>query len=284
LTRNQSEKVNNANNSFGNMFVYRKDLKNCGDYWCSPQLYFDEYKNFDSYDILDVDDNFNFSNFIILGGGGLGKKLFQDKINSLFKKNTNKIFICWGVGFNDYDYLKQNQVITKLNLAKKVKHNHFSKFNLVGIRDSNLPFDYFWVPCVSCLHPYFKNLRKKKPTKKIGVFYHHRMKLNIQGIDPMDYMSNYGINLEEKLNFLSDYQFIITNSYHGAYWGQLMNKKVLCYPVKSSLLNFLYEPNYIMKNITKDILDGCKNYPDFLDLCINANISFKKKVKEYIGV
>ena len=68
------------------MFVYRKDLKNCGDYWCSPQLYFDEYKNFDSYDILDIDDNFNFSDFIILGGGGLGKKLFQDKINSLFEK------------------------------------------------------------------------------------------------------------------------------------------------------------------------------------------------------
>ena len=50
------------------MFIYRKDLNNCGDYWCSPQLYFDEYKNFNSYDILDVDDNFNFSELIIFGG------------------------------------------------------------------------------------------------------------------------------------------------------------------------------------------------------------------------
>ena len=66
------------------MFIYRKDFNNCGDYWCSPQLYFDEYKNFNAYDILDVDDNFNYSEFIIFGGGGLGKKLFQNKINILF--------------------------------------------------------------------------------------------------------------------------------------------------------------------------------------------------------
>lgn len=110
------------------------------------------------------------------------------------------------------------------------------------------------------------------------------MKLNILGIDTLDYMSNFGTNLEEKLNFLSEYEFIITNSYHGVYWSQLLNKKVLCYPVKSSLLNFLCEPNFIITNITNDILDSCKNYPDFLDLCINANISFKNKVKEYIGV
>ena len=266
------------------MFIYRKDLNNCGDYWCSPQLYFDEYKSFDSYDILDIDDNLNLPEFIIFGGGGLGKKLFQDKINSLYKLKKNKIFICWGVGFNDYDFLKKGQTITKIELARKVKHNHFSKFDLIGIRDANLPFEYFWVPCVSCLHPYFQNLRKKKSKKKIGVFYHHRMKLNIQGIDPIDYMSNYGTNLEEKLNFLSEYEFIITNSYHGAYWGQLLNKKVLCYPVKSSLLNFLYEPSFIVKNISDEMLESCKHHPDFLDLCIDANISFKKRIKAHIGL
>ena len=109
------------------------------------------------------------------------------------------------------------------------------------------------------------------------------MKLNIQGIDLLDCMSNYGTNLEEKLNFLSQYEFIITNSYHGVYWSQLLNKKVLCYPVKSSLLNFLYEPSFIFKNITNDILESCKNYPDFFDLCIDANMSLKK-VKAYIGI
>ena len=266
------------------MFIYRKDLNNCGDYWCSPQLYFDEYKNFNSYDILDVDDNFNFSELIIFGGGGLGKKLFQNKINSLFNIKKNKKFVCWGVGFNDYDVLKKGQIITNIEFAKNVKHNHFSKFDLMGIRDANLNFNYNWVPCVSCLHPFFLNLRKKRTNKKIGVFYHYRMKLNIPEIDSLDYMSNYGTNLEEKLNFLSEYEFIITNSYHGVYWSQLLNKRVLCYPVKSSLLNFLYEPSFIFKNITNDILENCKNYPDFYDLCIDANMSFKRKVKAYIGI
>ena len=266
------------------MFVYRKDIKNCGDYWCTPQLYFNEFKNFESFDILNIDNNFQFQNFLILGGGGLGKKLFQDKIQILEKIKNNKKLICWGVGFNEIDYLKSNKIITEIDLAKKININHFNNFDLQGIRDFQLSFNYDWVPCVSCLHPSFKKIRKNNAKKRIGVFSHHRMELKISGIENENFMSNYGIDLDEKLNFLSNYEYIITNSYHGVYWAQLLNKKVLCFPVKSSLFNFSQKPVFIDGIIDNKLLDACKNYPNFLEECIEANLKFRQKVKDLIGV
>jgi len=266
------------------MFIYRKDIKNCGDYWCSPQLYFEEYKAYDSFDILDIDENFKFQNFIIIGGGGLGKKLFQEKIKIISKSKENKKIICWGVGFNEIDFLKNNKLISEIALAKIVNINHFKDFDLQGIRDHGLPFDYHWVPCVSCLHPLFRKLKNNFSKKKIGIFYHHKMELKISGINPEDSISNYGVDLETKLNFLSNYEFIITNSYHGLYWAHLLNKKVLCFPVKSSLLNFPNKPKFINNIINKNSLDDCNNYPDFLDECIEANLNFKNKVKMLIGI
>ena len=120
--------------------------------------------------------------------------------------------------------------------------------------------------------------------KKIGVFNHYRMELKISGIETENYMSNYGTDLNEKLNFLSNYEYIITNSYHGVYWAQLLNKKVLCYPVKSSLFNFPYKPNFIKGIIDDQLLDECKNYPNFLDQCIEANLKFRQKVKDLTGI
>ena len=265
------------------MFIYRKDEKNCGDYWCSPQLYFDEYKNCGSFDILDINEEFQFNKFAIIGGGGLGKKLFQDKLKILSSIKNNKKIICWGVGFNEVDFLKNNKLIREIDFARNVSLNYFSDFDLQGIRDCYLPFDYEWVPCVSCLHPLFQKYKNNIHQKKIGIFFHHRMKLDIKGVRSEDYISNYGINLEEKLNFISKYEYIVTNSYHGVYWSHLLKKKVLCFPVKSSLLNFQSKPTFIKNIIDDDLLNNCENYPNYLDECIDANLSFKKKVKQLIG-
>lgn len=266
------------------MFLYRKDPHNCGDYWCSPQLYFDKFKNFESYDIFNLDNNFQFKNFLIVGGGGLGKKIFHKKLQILEKIKVNKKIICWGVGFNEFDFLKRNLLITKIELAKKVSFNPFNNFDLQGIRDYGLSFKYDWVPCVSCLHPLFKIIRNKIAKKRIGIFYHHRMRLNIAGIENEDYMSNYGTDLEEKLNFISNYEYIITNSYHGVYWAHLLNKKVLCLPVKSSLLNFPNQPTFIKNDTNNKILDESKNFPNFLEECIEANLKFYQKVMKFIGL
>ena len=110
------------------------------------------------------------------------------------------------------------------------------------------------------------------------------MELKISGIENENFMSNYGIDLDEKLNFLSNYEYIITNSYHGVYWAQLLNRKVLCFPVKSSLFNFSHKPIFINGIINNNLLDACKNYPNFLEECIEANLKFRKRVKELIGI
>ncbi len=272
--------------------------KNCGDHWSSPQFYFSYFSDYPTIDLNNVDQNTKVENFVILGGGPLGVRPTMDKI-VLLRGNEKIKLICWGVGFNEFDFLKSGNLITTIDICRKVKKNYFKHCDLIGLRDANIKnFDYFWVPCASCLSPYFIKNKKTPFTKKIGVYYHYDLKFFVHGVLDEDYLSNEGTDIEAKIKFISNYEYIITNSYHGVYWAQLLNKKVICLPFKSSLLRFPTPPIYLKENnyklvidkktnkqsfkIKEDTLEQCLVDPDFLDKSINANYAFYKKVREYI--
>ncbi len=271
---------------------------NCGDYWSSPQFYFSDFKDYPTTELKNVDQNTNLKNFVILGGGPLGVKSIMDKI-LLLKTNNQIKLICWGVGFNEFDFLKLGKLITTIDQLKKVKENYFKDFDLIGLRDADIKkFKYFWVPCTSCLNPYFIKFHKTSSIKKIGVYYHHDLKFFVNGVLDEDYLSNEGTDIEEKIEFISRYEYIITNSYHGVYWAQLLKKKVICLPFKSSLFRFPTPPIFLRYDnfkliidkksnkqtfkIKDDVFEQCIVDPDFLDKSIVANYDFYKKVKEII--
>lgn len=272
------------------------DILNCGEYWSSPKHYYQDFNKYSLNSIENLDHNIEINSHAIFSGAAINNRSSLKKIN-LLKENSGIRLIAWGAGFNQFDLSNTGNLIHNIDEVKLVKKNTIKYFDLLGIRDFNLGFDYHWIPCASCLHPYFVKYRKTAPLKKVCVYYDHKKLFKVLDVLRYDYFSNDGVDLESKLEFLSNYEYIVTNSYHGAYWGLLLNRKVICLPVKSSLLNF-HSPPFFLSNkefklinvngkkeklkFSNGTFDKCKNYPDFYDKCIEINYDFKKRVKEII--
>lgn len=245
--------------------VYRFDKTNVGDLWSAPFIYFPKLKS-TIYDLL---TNFEISNhLIILGGGGLISPTFIDKIIQL--SYSNKI-ISWGIGENWY--INPN---AKYYDGPKYFHPILNDFALTSVRDINSP--YLHVPCVSCMHNVFKNT-KSINRSKIGLYNHFRFKIPTQ----IDQITNYKGTIEDKINFIKNHEIIITNSYHGAYWSMLLNKKLIVVPFGSKFYgineNVVFEkPGNVKKNLDYDFPD----YSGFLEKCINTNLNFYKRVEEML--
>lgn len=204
------------------------DQKNVGDLLSSPTNYFD----FPGYsiaqqEIRDPNPHSLQGKHILIGGGGLLYSRFLGNITTLGKAQDRGRLIAWGVGQQDYQFFAENH---KFDYSSYLK-----EFDLVGIRDFNA--GYNWVPCASCMHPSFDQNRAIK--HEFVVFSHKKFQLKI---DSFPRMTNETQGIEEVLDFLGSGETILTSSYHGAYWGTLLGRKVLAFPFSSKFLTFKHMP------------------------------------------
>jgi hypothetical protein len=209
-------------------FVHRLDYNNPGDYWSCPSHYF----KFDIAEHVDINNikNLKSSNKIIFGGGGLLGRITWD--NSIRQLTENNDVILWGAGQNIYGQKKKGDMIgVKVDSALP---DYIDNFTSIGLRDYNL--GYNWVPCVSCMHLAFDKVIKVKSTKKVIAVEHNKIKLRSK-----DYKTiNHAIaptQLEEFLLEIAQYECVLTNTYHGAYWSLLLGKKVILQPWSSKFNN-----------------------------------------------
>ena len=124
----------------------------------------------------------------------------------------------------------------------------------------------------------FFKYREVKPSNTVGVYNHKRVTLmksdNPNGFPVAD---NSGDNLEEKLKFLSSCEYIITNTYHGVYWGTLLQRKVICIPYKSGLFSFKYPPHYSFDGkFDESVFEKAKIYTGVLEESRKLNLDFYK--------
>lgn len=191
--------------------LHNKTKKNIGDFYCNPSRYF----NFPEYQSKRLNNRHVVTNkILVIGGGGLIHKHFSYNIQSLLDQKP-KASVLWGVGHNSKGYP-----------ATTTYYPDWTKrFDLVGIRDW-MPGHYdSYLPCVSCMHPAFN---KKYKTQTDVVFY---LRTNPSTVkyqdDGVNIMKNSNQNGFDKIiKFLGSAQTIVTDSYHGAYWGQLLGKDV----------------------------------------------------------
>ena len=300
--------------------VHRKDVNNVGDIASNPLQYFLKPSE---YEVVDVElighMNFDESKPIIAGGGGLlaneymndvlrdltqsndknnmlelansfwktsstANKAVRDeffsKLNSLVKEYGDKLEnvksprIIWGAGHNG-DY--QKKMKGTLSYPKWVR-----EFDLVGVRDYGQ--EYEWAPCASCMHP---ALRKEYKIKNDVIWFEHKKQL-IKATDfgpyPIPRFINSGNNIEQTIEILGSANTIITNSYHGAYWGTLLGKKVIVVEAWSSKFNAMkHKPVFLNKGeFWKDFVDSAPVYKGALDECVNATEKYWNKVKQYL--
>jgi uncharacterized protein YutD len=220
--------------------VQRFKTANIGDRYSSPERYF-KWLKVEKHDAMSELSKLK-GDVLILGGGGLIDN--EDfKINELLKADFKKKII-WGAGHNNH-----NKLLIKTNPILK-------EFDLVGIRDYEVGYD--WVPCVSCMDQAFDEDYKIK--YDYIVYEHQHYPIKIKGFQKKN---NNFKTIKEAVSFLGSGKNIVTNTYHGAYWGLLLGRNVLVVSPFSNKFDKL-------------------NYNATLGDCRMANIKFSEKVKKVL--
>ena len=189
--------------------------------------------------------------------------------------------IVWGAGHNLRDF-PSNWQASDIRYPKALRD-----FDLIGIRDW-WDDDYQmqhpemeWVPCASCMHP---ALGKKYPIKNDIIIFEHKKQLiksSDYGQESVPRFVNSGDNMDQTIELLGSANYIITNSYHGAYWGTLLGKKVMIVgPWTSKFYGFKHRPFMKMKAAGWfEQLDMTRTFPDALSECMNTTENYWNKVK-----
>jgi hypothetical protein len=276
-----------------------RDSNNIGDLLSSPLRYF-QFPGFDcqTLDIGKIDYTNVVDSHIIIGGGGLLCDRFLPHVQAIYQAKTGRV-IFWGVGQQRYG--------SGIQKPETFDYGTFlSAANLLGIRDDGMK--YPWVPCVSCMHPAFD--KPRSPQHEIVVFSHNKFQIHFPGLP---HLTNTTDDFESVLDFLGSGETILTSSFHGAYWGILLGRKVLTFPFSSKFTTLRHKPaTYPLKHWTRikwkialfkqvlyqqehegdkltcdtnnwsDYLRNIPTYPDSLEECRDRNRWFYKQVMEQI--
>jgi len=272
------------------------NLSNAGDRYAAVTDYFD-FENCIINKICITNKNSIFSSIptnsiILIGGGGV---YVNSSMMNYLSENFSDQVISWGCGFNyHFNWDKNINYLENYNPESRCKF--FNKFLLNGIRDYIK--GSYWVPCATCIHPFFNiSINNTDHLKKHNfVVYGHTnykdagyLKL-ISDTLGFPYLENIE-TLSDIINFLLSGDVIITNSYHGVFWGGLLNRKIICVPFSDRFLNF--KNNVYLEYDLKKLLDICyiekisKSLTvdtNFLQICRERNISFSKIVSKLIGI
>ena len=240
-------------------FLSRFGSRNLGDFWSSPFHYFNFNnipKEKHSWKGSDEGIKVEVGGANIIVGGGL----FGPNDLMLNPKHENDNFVFWGVGFPALLFGSKWTPYEEVN-------------SLFGFRDYGTSFHY--VPCVSCMLP---QLDKKYDIKRdIGVYY-NKGYLNHDWYDEntdIKYLSHEKLHnqslegIDHVIKFLGESETIITSSYHGAYWGLLLGRKVL---IGEPLLS---NPNRKSETLKYDLS---------LEEARNINKNFYEKVMNFLGI
>lgn len=253
-------------------YVHRIDETNVGDLFCAPYLYMDIFPG-RTYDILDPQLDVEGERIVVVGGGGLGRKFFAKKLKKLNRPDRPYKLIAWGVGADTV--VDKSGAPLDPSGEYDLFSDFFEGFDDVGIRSWSEHQRYRWVPCASAMHELLDKYREQTPRKLIGYYQHKHSRFDPREGEG-DTMTNNGKDIESKLAFIADHEYIVSNTYHGVYWATLLGRKVLCLPFKSGLFSFKHKPAYIKNSAPSDEdLHMAVSYPDSLEECRAANISYR---------
>jgi hypothetical protein len=231
--------------------IHHRNTTNLGDLVCSPCQYvdFDDVEYSDARAPLPAADNY------IFGGGAIFRRLYRT--------NARGVKIAWGVG----------------------QTNRKNKFTLDGVPED---FELFgsrdvgqvgaqWVPCASCMSPLFDR-EYKIAHEAVGYwnFYPDKTvpKPRISGI-PTEVNR---CSFERAVEFLGSGKRIVTNSYHGAYWGTLLGREVvIANPYSSKFFCFKHQPATV--EAAEWRVAKTRIFPEALTECREANSAFYEQVK-----
>lgn len=256
------------------VFINVNYIGNAGDFWSSPLKYYDFSKfkvrqvhYMDVYFFLEGNKDYESSNItdslVIIGGGGL----ITTNDNSIQKTTeylveNNKV-IFWGVGSNT----------TEVPAFSILNHK-----NVIcsGVRDISYELNSEYLPCVSCKHSIFD--KPFEVTDRVGIIEHTRLPVNI---DVFPKIKN-DESIDNLIDFISSKEIIISTTYHGTYWSQLLNKKVIYFSeskkVNSKIINLKHRVPICDTTNFEDLIDCASHSDGMLYESRHLNDLFYKRV------
>jgi hypothetical protein len=300
--------------------AHRVDPNNIGDMASNPLQYFLKEDEYQVVDVASIGSSaFDGSLPMIVGGGGLiGNDFMGDfwpdtlqasdyiQLNEMYQRAwtlTNQRYqetyqefhlkyqalisdtlskidptigprFVWGAGHNG----DPDSEFEKIRWPRS-----FNKFKLVGLRDFHKTSRYRWVPCASCMHPAFD--RKYEIKNDVIWFEHKKQMIKDFGSDPIPRFINTGNNMDQTIELLGSSNIILTNSYHGAYWGMLLKKRVIVVGgTWSSKFKFMKHFPSILnkKDHWKDAVEKASIYENALEDCRTANREYWQEIQNNI--
>lgn len=221
--------------------VYRCDTPNIGDAYAAPRNYFDFLAMSRPVDIKSLRGvvdretehqkiDFGGAALIVGGGGLLDNDYFRDEISLISGLPATALRVLWGTGQN-------NHAVRNVSSLFNSRYQDLSSFDLVGIRDYPNPWE--WVPCASCMHEYFSQ-PAPEPTLDIVSYLHYDPNLHAEAFNEIPHpLYNKG-TFDQAIEHISRGALVLTNSFHGAYWAQLLGRKVIAFPTTSKLLHYRF--------------------------------------------
>ncbi len=242
-------------------FVNRLDPRSIEYKYASPAHYFvfpDKILEIDFNNLV----NFYFKDEIVIftGGDVIRKSNVLDYVNiyALGK-------ILWGSGID-------NVVISDYDLS------FIKKSTLAGARDFGLS-NNIYVPDVSCMHSAFD--KQREATEEMVLYFEGEdLGLNLpkkSNLEPK--------TLSEALDFLASGNIVVTNSFYGAYWATLLNRKVIVIDnPHMKYLSLKYPPTFCLdKNNLEQYCQFCRSFPGSLEDSRKRNREYFVKVQNIIN-
>jgi hypothetical protein len=152
---------------------------------------------------------------------------------------------------------------------------------LRGMRDIDAPDWSDWVPCVSCMSPCFDDA--PKATRDLVVYDHTSKPVPVNVDAPRAHHEEFR-TMQEAVDFLAQGEVVITSTYHGAYWGMLLGRRVAVWPWATKLLHFRHQPHVLgMGDALESALAWAVACPGTLAECREVNEEMYARVRKLTG-
>ncbi|MDH7454068.1 hypothetical protein QF205_13460 [Luteimonas composti] len=244
---------------------------NLGDNYCHPLDYFNVGCDLDialrkaslTDPPLDMEPD-----CVVLGGGAVSRR--APDVRKLYPKSK---LVAWGVGYTTRKEIKP--------VPADVHYRLRSGYALYGCRDYVKGSGLDYVPCVSCMHPYFDSI--PEPVHELVVYGHRKLgdlsaEAAAMGAPYADNMS--GLDLFRALDHLASGSTVVTSSYHGAYWATLLGRKVAMVPFGSKFMSLKFRPATVEG--VKGASGKAVRFDEALGDSRDRNIAFRERVLDLI--
>lgn len=279
------------------LFVYRLRTNNTGDHLSCPLLYFGRsYPTAIRMEVhlprggrLDpvrraklrfLRDS---AQAIILGGGGLIGNTFHAEDLGFWAGGRTPTII-WGAGHNS-EGIDAHEIGHPQGLATSTPdESHYAQVipcQSIGIRGWGPGFT--WVPCASCMHPALQLSRSDNGQVVFAM--HLSLRKDEEALRTIleGAANDYGLVFnDEPMNViigkLRDARYVVTNSYHLAYWATLLGKRVVVIGGGTKVKLLKHAATIATPTTWQAALESTIAYPDALEECRDRNRDFNASV------